>query len=612
MKKVEEFQETQKLMEEFKGFDNKVSELENQIKQNENRANIKIERLESQLDLTWEDVEFEIDRKSLQEEIEKQIKNVKSDLDKENKELNKEIKESKDSKKYFRTDAHFQTITMEIEEMKKEVRKEELDLKKKDIELQEFYNEEEHENPLKWQEIYKEQDDLRKNIAELNAKIEEYSKFKEELNSINLTPEEYKKMFEREAERIAEEVKEAKAEEKKTEEKKPEEKKPEEKKSEEKKPEEKKTEEKKPEKTEKTEQEKDNPKEEDLAWEEYEKNNGYEENKKKIEQEETDKSWKEFEKDYNKNIYSSKERVSRIAISAFTNNAVVDYGKRNYSQIADLKYGDDLLNDEKYIKVMDSLEYKFDERTIKKMDPTIVNIIKNDKEMLTEYARAIEDNTEMPFELVYDLKDMGQADMLFDEEKKKMSKVARAASLSDNVEVSKDGIFTRIKDKFKSFFNKNERKALVEMNKSDAIFDKYDEIAEKYDADQRTEQMARGREKREKYEKYMTEKYGENWKDTQHTSLGYKQGVRKIDEIVKGTPEKDEIGEEDVIVNSNNSQRSKFKDSLKFKVEPLTKKVRNIKNKAKTLTPTKIVKGAKNYIKEKFNKNKDQEENFDR
>ena len=49
------------------------------------------------------------------------------------------------------------------------------------------------------QEIYNEQDEIRKNIKELNEKIEEYSKFKDELLSISLTPDEYRKMYERES-----------------------------------------------------------------------------------------------------------------------------------------------------------------------------------------------------------------------------------------------------------------------------------------------------------------------------------------------------------------------------------------------------------------------------
>lgn len=202
MKSVEEFQNTQKLIDEYNGFDSKVSELESKIEQNEKASNLRIERLNEQLNITWEDAEFEIDRESLQKQIEKSIKNEEKNLAKENADLNKEIKDTKDSKKFFRTDNHFKIITMEIEEMKREVADEELELKKKNIELQEFYKEESHENKFGWKEIYDQIDSIKDNIQKLNAKIKQYTEFKEELNSINLTPDEYKEMFKREAERV--------------------------------------------------------------------------------------------------------------------------------------------------------------------------------------------------------------------------------------------------------------------------------------------------------------------------------------------------------------------------------------------------------------------------
>ena len=201
MKSVEEFQNTQKLIDEYNGFDSKVSELESKIEQNKKVSNLRIERLNEQLNITWEDAEFEIDRESLQKQIEKSIKNEEKNLSKENAELNKEIKDAKDSKKFFRTDNHFKIITMEIETMKREVADEELELKKKNIELQEFYKEESHDNKFGWKEIYDQIDSIKDNIQKLNAKIKQYTEFKEELNSINLTPDEYKEMFRREAEK---------------------------------------------------------------------------------------------------------------------------------------------------------------------------------------------------------------------------------------------------------------------------------------------------------------------------------------------------------------------------------------------------------------------------
>lgn len=210
MRKVEEFQETQKLMDEYNAFDTKIPELEKQIEVNKEKADRRIAKLEEAKQPNEQDDEFKLDRNEIIKQCEEQIKKEEEELSEKNKPLSDELEEVKDSKKYFRTDAHFKTITMEIESMKKEVTKGELELKEKDIELQKFRAEENHENPLKWQEIYKEQDELRKDIKALNAKIEEYSKFKEELNTINLTPEEYKEMFKREEERIAREIEKAK------------------------------------------------------------------------------------------------------------------------------------------------------------------------------------------------------------------------------------------------------------------------------------------------------------------------------------------------------------------------------------------------------------------
>ena len=207
MRSVKDFQETQKLIDEYKSYNDKVPELENKIEINNKKSAVKIERLEEQLKMTYSDAEFEIDRESLQQEINNQIEKEKESLEAENLKVEEEIKENKENSKYFRTDANIKTITMEIKEMQKEVQKYKLELAKKEIELQEFYAEgEEHEDPLKWQKIYKEKDELNKNINELTEKIEEYTKFKEELLSIELTADEYKKMFAREAEKQNKEV----------------------------------------------------------------------------------------------------------------------------------------------------------------------------------------------------------------------------------------------------------------------------------------------------------------------------------------------------------------------------------------------------------------------
>ena len=125
MRKVEEFQETQKLIDEYKGFDNKVLNLEEQIKKNENKAEKRKVRLEQEMDITEEDKKLlnEAQIKEIAELYQKQIEEVDENLNKDNNEVEKQIEDAKDDKKYFRTDANLKTITMEIEEMKKEVHK---------------------------------------------------------------------------------------------------------------------------------------------------------------------------------------------------------------------------------------------------------------------------------------------------------------------------------------------------------------------------------------------------------------------------------------------------------------------------------------------------------
>ena len=134
MKKLEEFENTKKLIEQYKEFDSKVSKLEGKIRENENKANLRISKLEEEKSPTWEDQEFNINIEDVVKECDRQIKEVKDNLENENKALRDEIDQAKQQKKYFCTDENFKTVTQEIESMKKEVVQEELELKKKDIE----------------------------------------------------------------------------------------------------------------------------------------------------------------------------------------------------------------------------------------------------------------------------------------------------------------------------------------------------------------------------------------------------------------------------------------------------------------------------------------------
>ena len=233
MKKVEEFNKTQILINEFKKLVDKAPELEQKIeginkkeeaiKTEENlkieatnlkigRANLKIEKIEDEMNL----VENDINRNEILKEYEKRIQEIKTEQDKELEELNKQKEEinkqreelnkqrenantkkeeAENEKKEFYTDEKGQTITLEIKDMEKEIsvgkleiKKKEIELQQKDIELQEFYDQQEKENPLRWQEIYnekdaiqKEIDEIKENIGAFEKKIEEYSNFKQEI-----------------------------------------------------------------------------------------------------------------------------------------------------------------------------------------------------------------------------------------------------------------------------------------------------------------------------------------------------------------------------------------------------------------------------------------------
>ena len=92
MRSVKDFQETQKLIDEYKSYNDKIPELENKIEINNKKSAVKIERLEEQLKMTYSDVEFEIDRESLQQEINNQIEKEKESLEAENLKVEEEIK----------------------------------------------------------------------------------------------------------------------------------------------------------------------------------------------------------------------------------------------------------------------------------------------------------------------------------------------------------------------------------------------------------------------------------------------------------------------------------------------------------------------------------------
>lgn len=214
MKNVSEFTKTQALIDEYNKLKNKVPNLETQMKQNEKRTKVKIEKLKSDMQENQEDVEYKLDRAAVEAEYGKQIEQEEKNLEEENGKIKEEINKAKEDKKFFCTDKNFKTITMEIEAMKREVEDGKLEIKRKEYEIkgnelkeQEFSAKPDKENPLEWLELRKESEKkeqeigkINKEINAMNKKIEEYSKFKGELNQqlSTFTAIDFNKMRERE------------------------------------------------------------------------------------------------------------------------------------------------------------------------------------------------------------------------------------------------------------------------------------------------------------------------------------------------------------------------------------------------------------------------------
>ena len=214
MKNVSEFTKTQALIDEYNKLKNKVPNLETQMKQNEKRTKVKIEKLKSDMQENKEDIEYKLDRAAVEAEYGKQIEQEEKNLEEENGKIKEEINKAKEDKKFFCTDKNFKTITMEIEAMKREVEDGKLEIKRKEYEIkgnelkeQEFSAKPDKENPLEWLELRKESEKkeqeigkINKEINAMNKKIEEYSKFKGELNQqlSTFTAIDFNKMRERE------------------------------------------------------------------------------------------------------------------------------------------------------------------------------------------------------------------------------------------------------------------------------------------------------------------------------------------------------------------------------------------------------------------------------
>lgn len=238
---AEDFGKTDELIKDFKKIDEDYKKSIDQeskiINNNEERIRLlkariefKREKRDEGIKQRFEDIEYNINKEDIVKEYEKQyqeeIKEFEEELkdleienkflsSKKHKEETKDIVENKT--KFFRTDSRIKIITMEIEAIKEEVRKQERQLKEHirkqerlledtESEMLNFLEENQHNNNLTWIEINKKKDEIRENIKNikaefqenidnLNKKIEEYSKFKQDLLSISLTPDEYKKML---------------------------------------------------------------------------------------------------------------------------------------------------------------------------------------------------------------------------------------------------------------------------------------------------------------------------------------------------------------------------------------------------------------------------------
>ena len=190
---MNEFNKTKELMEQYKDFDKQSSEVKQEITRaesliqhlKEESENIVLEEYESQ-DASYMDA-VQAEYKSRIEEVE----NHKASKEKEIGEIDK-------NKKYFRTDTNLKTITMEIKDIENEIGRKQRELKQVNLDIENVFAEPDPENPLKWQELYNQKDQLNREIKELEGLKEEYTNFLNELKSIELTSEEYKEMFARE------------------------------------------------------------------------------------------------------------------------------------------------------------------------------------------------------------------------------------------------------------------------------------------------------------------------------------------------------------------------------------------------------------------------------
>lgn len=443
MKNVSKFTKTQALIDEYNKLKNKVPNLETQIKQNEKRTKVKIEKLKSDMQENQEDVEYKLDRAAVEAEYGKQIEQEEKNLEEENGKIKEEINKAKEDKKFFCTDKNFKTITMEIEAMKREVEDGKLEIKRKEYEIkgnelkeQEFSAKPDKENPLEWLELRKESEKkeqeigkINKEINAMNKKIEEYSKFKGELNQqlSTFTAIDFNKMRERENNKT--DKPEEQQENNKTD-------KPEEQQENN--------------RTDKTEEQKGKN-----------KTDRPEEKQEQQEKNKTDEPEEEYE-----DIYSnSKDSIKAIHIEAATGKAYIDTFKNNKKEIDIKEAIENRKGLYKRINLKEIMEKAGVESRInqfmlkRKINPVILEAINENEKMTEEYIYSLIEKKEFPFEYKHDLENSNLSfkDMAL------MNRVALKESKIDGNEViGAKKLYT-----IKSFFGKIKNKALAKFNKKE-------------------------------------------------------------------------------------------------------------------------------------------------
>ena len=443
MKNVSEFTKTQALIDEYNKLKNKVPNLETQIKQNEKRTKVKIEKLKSDMYENQEDVEYKLDRAAVEAEYGKQIEQEEKNLEEENGKIKEEINKAKEDKKFFCTDKNFKTITMEIEAMKREVEDGKLEIKRKEYEIkgnelkeQEFSAKPDKENPLEWLELRKESEKkeqeigkINKEINAMNKKIEEYSKFKGELNQqlSTFTAIDFNKMRERENNKT--DKPEEQLENNKTD---------------------------KPE-----EQQENNKTDKPEEQKGKNKTDRPEEKQEQQEKNKTDEPEEEYE-----DIYSnSQDFVKAIHIEAATGKAYIDTFKNNKKEIDIKEAIENRKGLYKRINLKEIMEKAGVESRInqfmlkRKINPVILEAINENEKMTEEYIYSLIEKKEFPFEYKHDLENSNLSfkDMAL------MNRVALKESKIDGNEViGAKKLYT-----IKSFFGKIKNKALAKFNKKE-------------------------------------------------------------------------------------------------------------------------------------------------